>query len=198
MINFVIAAAIAYVIGSISSGVIVSRLLKLPDPRKSGSGNAGATNMLRVNGNMPAILVLFGDVVKGLIAMMIAVAFHLTGFMLALVAFAVVAGHVFSCFLRFKGGKGVATAAGTLFALAPWTLLFAVIVWVGVLALKRFVSLASISAAAATPIFILIGGNFRYFVPYILIAGLIIWKHEGNIQRLKAGTENKFELGKFK
>lgn len=198
MINFVVAAVIAYVIGSISSGVIVSRLLKLPDPRKSGSGNAGATNMLRINGKMPAILVLFGDVVKGLIAMMIAVAFHLTDFMLALVAFAAVAGHVFSCFLKFKGGKGVATAAGTLFALSPWTLLFAVIVWVAVLVFKRFVSLASISAAAATPVFLLVGGNFRYFVPYLLVAGLIAWKHRDNIQRLKAGTENKFELGKFK
>ncbi len=196
--SLIIALIVAYLIGSISSGVLVSKLLKLPDPRKHGSGNAGATNMLRTNGKMPAILVLFGDVVKGLIAMIIGVFLGLSGLLLGLVALAVVLGHVFSVFLRFKGGKGVATAAGALLALSPWTLLFSLAIWVTVLLVKRFVSLASIAAAAATPVFLLLGGNFPYFIPFVLAAGVIVFKHLDNIKRIKAGTENTFSLEMLK
>ncbi len=196
--NLIIAALLAYLIGSISSGVIVSKLLKLPDPREHGSKNAGATNMLRTNGKMPGVLVLIGDAVKGLVAIMIGITLGLSGMALATVALAVVIGHIFSAFLKFKGGKGVATAAGTLFALSPWALLFSFATWVAVLFFKRFVSLASIVAAAATPVFLLIGGNFRYFIPFVLIAALIIWKHRDNIQRIKAGKEDQFSLDKLK
>lgn len=196
--NLIIALVVAYIVGSIPSGVIVSRLLKVPDPRQHGSGNAGATNVLRTSGKMPALLVLIGDVVKGLIAVIVAVALGLTGFMLGIVALAAVLGHIFSAFLKFKGGKGVATAAGTLFALSPWVLVFSLATFVGVLFFKRFVSLASIVASAATPLFLLIGGNYRYFIPFVLVAAVIIWKHQENIKRIKAGTEHQFSFDLFK
>lgn len=191
MLALAVALAAGYLLGSISCGILVSKAFRLPDPRTQGSGNAGATNVLRSSGKIPAILVLVGDVLKGLLAIMMGFLLVKNSFALGLVALAAVIGHVFPVFFRFKGGKGVATAAGTLFALSPLVLILSAVVWAGVLVFRRFVSLASIIATAVTPFFLLLTGQADYFIQFALIAGLIIWKHQSNIQRLRAGTENK-------
>jgi len=174
---------------------LVAKFLNLPDPRTQGSGNAGATNMLRTSGTKAGIMVLIGDVLKGIIAIVIGYLFHVKGFGLGLVGLAAVIGHIFPLFFKFKGGKGVATAAGALLAISFWTFIFVLISWGIVLFITRFVSLASIIAGLAAPIYLLIGGNYVFFVPFALVSALIIWKHSSNIQRLRAGTEGKVKFG---
>lgn len=196
MLGFISALVIAYLLGSVSSASLVSKWFKLPDPRQNGSGNPGATNMLRIGGKKAGLMVLAGDLLKGVIAVLLGMLCQVKGFELGLVALSAVLGHVFPVFYKFKGGKGVATAAGVLIPLSFLTFIFAAATWGVVLFVTRFVSLSSIIAVLATPIFLLIGGNFPYFVPFAAIAGLIVWKHRDNIERLKAGKEHTFEFGK--
>lgn len=184
---------IAYLLGSISFSDIVTKAMKLPDPRTQGSGNAGATNVYRGN-KKAGILVLIGDVLKGVIAVAIGYAFRLHGAAIGFVALAAVLGHIFPVFYKFKGGKGVATAAGTLLIVSFWTFIFVMITWAIVLFVTRYVSLASMVAAIAAPIYLLIGGNFAFFFPYAIIAVLIIWKHSNNIQRLREGVETRINF----
>lgn len=191
----IIALIIAYLLGSLNSAVLISKYLKLPDPRSTGSGNAGATNMLRSFGQNKAFLVLVGDVLKGVLAILIARIFGVQGFMLGLVALAVVVGHVFPIFFKFKGGKGVATMIGATFILTFWVGLFTAVVWVVIALLLRFASLASLVASICAPLFMLIFGNHQYAFPLLLVAALIIWKHWGNIEKLRNGTESKIEFG---
>ncbi|OGO89899.1 MAG: acyl-phosphate glycerol 3-phosphate acyltransferase [Coxiella sp. RIFCSPHIGHO2_12_FULL_42_15] len=193
--GFIVSVVIAYLLGSISCAILVAKFLNLPDPRTQGSGNAGATNMLRTSGTKAGIMVLIGDVLKGIIAIVIGYLFHVKGFGLGLVGLAAVIGHIFPLFFKFKGGKGVATAAGALLAISFWTFIFVLISWGIVLFITRFVSLASIIAGLAAPIYLLIGGNYVFFVPFALVSALIIWKHSSNIQRLRAGTEGKVKFG---
>lgn len=189
--GFIISAIIAYLLGSISCAVLVTRFLKLPDPRTQGSGNAGATNVLRTSGGKAGILVLIGDMLKGLIAILIALLFHVKGAALGFVGLAAVIGHVYPVFFGFKGGKGVATAAGVLLPLSLVTFVFVLITFGIVMFVTRYVSLASMIGAIAAPIYLLIGGNYIYFLPFAFIAALIIWNHRSNIERLRAGTEPK-------
>jgi len=182
---------IAYLLGSISFSDIVTKALKLPNPRTHGSGNAGATNVFRTGNKTAGILVLVGDILKGVIAVAIGYAFNLHGAAIGFVALAAVLGHIFPVFYGFKGGKGVATAAGTLIVISFWTFIFVLITWAIVAFVTRYVSLASMVAAIAAPIYLLIGGNFAVFFPFAIIAALIVWKHSNNIQRLREGTENK-------
>lgn len=190
----VICVVIAYLLGSLQTSVLLSKILKFPDPRTQGSGNAGATNVLRTVGKNQALATLIGDVLKGFIAVMIARIFGVTGFFLALTALAAVAGHVFPCFFQFRGGKGVATAIGGLLLVSPFIAILVTVIWLVVVFMTRYISLASLISAAAAPILILIFSNTSYFIPILLMAGLIIWKHKENIQRLRAGTENKVNL----
>lgn len=192
--GFIASVVIAYLLGSVSCAILVAKLFNLPDPRTHGSGNAGATNVFRVGGKKAGLYVLLGDVLKGLLALVIAILFGVHGMALGFVALAAVAGHVYPVFFGFKGGKGVATAAGALFVISFWTLIFVVIVFALVLYFTRFVALASIAAVIAALIFLLIGGNYVYFFPFLLIAALIIWRHKDNIERMRAGTENKFSI----
>ncbi len=189
--TFILSVIIAYLLGSISTSILVSKYLKLPDPRTEGSKNAGATNMLRVGGKKPAIYALVGDVLKGVIAVLIGMLFHISGPALAFVGLAAVVGHMFPVFFGFKGGKGVATTAGVMLVLSFWVTLFLLATWVIVLLLSRYVSLASIVTAVAMPIYLLISGNAQYAFPTFLIAVLVVWKHWSNIERLRNGTENK-------
>ena len=189
----------AYLIGSISFAIVASWIFRLPDPRSYGSGNPGATNVLRSGKRAAALCTLLGDVAKGLVAVLLARHFApLIGFgeaMVATCAFAVFLGHLYPLYFRFKGGKGVATAAGILLGLSPWVALVALIVFVAVLALTRYASLASILAAfaavVASPISLGWGPNLAALS---LIAALVIWRHRANIQRLQSGTESKFNL----
>jgi len=186
----------AYLIGAIPTGLLLTRMLGGEDIRKAGSGNIGATNVYRVAGRKLGIITLAGDCLKGVIPLVVAQqVFGLTGNGLALVAMAAFIGHCFPVYLGFKGGKGVATALGIFLVLSPWAVLGALLVFIAVLWKWRFISLASISAAAIIPFLVmLISRSLPLFGATLLIAALVIWRHRANIERLRAGTENRFNL----
>jgi len=189
----------AYLIGSISFAVLASRIFHLPDPRSYGSGNPGAANVLR-SGKVPAALfTLLGDAAKGVVgvelARLLAPSFGLGPTTVALCALAVVLGHLYPVFFGFKGGKGVATSFGALLALSPWAALVAAAVFLVVVALFRYVSLASILAAgAAVVVSPLVLGWGAESGAVLAIAALVIWRHRANLQRLRRGTESKLNL----
>ena len=176
----IIAIAIAYFLGSLSASIILSKILKTPDPRTQGSGNAGATNILRTLGKQQALIVLAGDILKGLIAIWIGYLFHVHGFMLGLVGFAAVVGHIFPIYFKFKGGKGVATAVGVTLALSFLSGFLIAAAWLAVAFTLRYSSLASLIAMILAPIFLLIFSQASYFIPSVLIAALIFWEHKEN------------------
>ncbi len=194
MIPIIIFAVIAYLCGSLSSAVIVCKLLHLPDPRQEGSGNPGAANVLRIAGKKAAILVLIGDVLKGCIPVLLARLFHINGFSLGLVALAAVFGHIYPIFFRFKGGKGVATFAGTTLALSFMGGVAFGLAWLIVAFIFRYASLASLISSLLSLIYLTIFVKVSYFFPILAIFLLILWKHQGNLKRLKAGTERKIKL----
>ncbi len=190
----IICILLAYLIGSLSTAIILSKLLKFPDPRTTGSGNAGATNVLRSVGKHQALAVLIGDLLKGMLAVWIGRMLGLHDFWLGFVAFAAVVGHVFPLYFKFKGGKGVATAIGAIFALSFVVGVIALVIWMGIAVVLRYSSFASLAAIAATPILLLLFSSAAYLVPSILLALLIIWKHKDNIQRLRIGAESKIQF----
>ncbi len=198
------AAISSYIIGSFPTSYVVTRSIKGTDIRKSGSGNAGATNVLRTVGRMPALITLLVDMFKGAFAVTIVGDFFYGygvnlnyDFYRGLLALVVVSGHVWSVFLRFKGGKGVATTIGVGFALAPNVLWPSVAIWVVVFILSSYVSLASIIALVAFPIIAVFLNTPIYTVLFsIVICGLSIYKHKDNIDRLLKGQENKIKISK--
>jgi len=194
MITIIIFVVIAYLCGSLSSAIIVCKLLGLPDPRIEGSGNPGTANVLRIAGKKAAALVLLGDALKGFIPVVVARIFNVDGLALGLVAIAAVIGHIYPIFFKFKGGKGVATFLGTTFALSPIVGIAFILTWSIVAFLSRYASLASLISSILSIIYIFIFSKFAYLIPILAIIALIIWKHRGNIQRLLAGTESKINL----
>ena len=190
----IIAIGIGYAIGSVSFAILLSKLLKKPDPRTTGSGNAGATNILRTVGKNQALAVLIGDALKGLVAVLIGKMFGASGMGLALVALAAVAGHVFPFLFDFKGGKGVATAIGAFLGLSLFLGVLVIAAWVATAYLTRYASLASLVAMAAAVVVSVIFINHLYFIPTLLIAGLVTWKHAENINRIKTKTEDKLNF----
>ena len=190
-IVFIVAA---YLLGSVSFAVLMSKAFGLPDPRSYGSGNPGATNVLRSGRKAAAGLTLLGDAAKGWLAVFAAMWFaprdEQGALLIAAVALAVFLGHLFPVFLRFKGGKGVATALGVLLALNVWLGLCALATWMMVALLFRFSSLAALTAAAGAPVYALVLGLPRVWV---LATGimllLLLWRHKNNIRNLLAGTE---------
>jgi glycerol-3-phosphate acyltransferase PlsY len=190
----IVSIIIAYLIGSLNMSIIIALALGKPDPRTQGSGNAGATNTLRTSGKKDAAWVLLGDIIKGVIAVVIARIFHVEGFMLGLVALAAVVGHIFPLYFKFKGGKGVATMMGVLIALNIWIGVISIASFVITALLSRYASLASLTAAVVAVVCSLIFGHFHYFVPILVIAALIFWKHMANIDRLRTGTESKINF----
>jgi len=187
---------IAYLIGSLSFAVIVSRALGLPDPRSYGSGNPGATNVLRTGRKIAALLTLVGDGGKGWLAVFLgaryAAEFGVNDAAVAACAVAVFLGHLFPVFLGFRGGKGVATAGGVLLALDPWLGLAALATWIAVALLSRYASLASIVAAMCVPVYAFFISLPSAAVPaLIFIAAATVWRHRGNIRNLASGKERK-------
>ena len=192
-IVFVIAA---YLLGSISFAMISSKLFGLADPRTYGSGNPGATNVLRSGKKAAAALTLLGDAAKGWLAVILAIHFSPNDVpytMLAgVVALAVFIGHLFPVFLRFKGGKGVATALGVLLALNVWVGLGGLATWLFMALVFRYSSLAALTAAVATPIYaVLLGLPKDWVLASGIMSLLLIWRHKNNIQKLLAGQESK-------
>ena len=190
----IIAIIIAYLLGSLSSAILLAKAFNWPDPRTLGSGNAGATNVLRTLGKKQAAFVLTGDVLKGLIAVWVGYLFHVSAFMLGMVGLAAVVGHIYPLYFGFKGGKGVATAVGATFGLSFISGILMAAAWAVIVFLTRYASLASIIAVALAPVFLLLFSKAAFFIPSALIAALIIWKHKENIDRLKSNTENKVEF----
>ena len=191
----VVLVVLGYLSGSLSCAVIVCRLLKLPDPREQGSGNPGATNVLRLAGKQAAALTLAGDMLKGVIPVAIAHLLTDSPTILAATAVAAVVGHVYPVFFKFKGGKGVATAFGAVAALIPPVALFMAAVWVLVAMASRYASLASMVAVATAPLFALIFFQVpAYILALVIIAALLIYRHKANIERLKNGTESEISF----
>ena len=181
---------IGYLLGSIPSGVLLARLMNLGDLRQIGSGNIGATNVLRTGNKTAAALTLLADAGKGAIAVLIAR--HFAGEMAVQVAgIAALVGHCFPIWLRFKGGKGVATYFGIFFAVA-WPLgVVAGGIWLATAAISRYSSMAALIASGWLPIYMFFFGFRGYFFLAVVLGVLIYVRHLGNIERLKAGTETK-------
>lgn len=192
---FIIAVIIAYLLGSISCGILICRLKKLPDPRTQGSHNAGATNVLRIAGKQTAIMVLIGDAAKGLLAVMIGRCFGLSHVALGFIALAAILGHLFPIYFNFKGGKGVATLLGCLLGLSIWLTVIFIGVWLLMAKVFRYSSLAALTAIIATWIASLVLTT-GYFIPLFFISVVITIMHRGNIQRLFSGTESKINSNK--
>ncbi len=178
----------AYCLGSVSFAIVVSRLMQLPDPRTYGSRNPGATNVLRTGRRAAAVLTLAGDAGKGWLAVWLAQLYAPEA--AALAGLAVVLGHLFPLFHRFKGGKGVATAAGVLFGFDVWLGLGSLASWCVIAVFFRYASLASLVAALFAPFFAwYISLGYDVLLVAASIAALLIWRHKKNIGRLFAGTE---------
>jgi glycerol-3-phosphate acyltransferase PlsY len=181
---------LGYGLGSIPTGLLITRWQKGVDIRQYGSGNIGMTNVLRAVGKGAAALTLVGDLVKGLIPVLLASAWLVSPWPIGLVALAAVVGHLYPLFASFHGGKGVATTLGVFIPILTGPLLLAFVVWVVCIAIRRQVSLASLAAAASLPIAALIWGSPSAYVLYALVAAALIWyRHRDNIQRLLDGTE---------
>jgi len=187
--------ALAYLLGSVSFAVVVSKLFGLADPRTYGSGNPGATNVLRSGKKSAAALTLLGDALKGWFAVWVALRLGLPTSGVALAMIAVFAGHLFPVFLRFKGGKGVATALGVLSAFSPTLCLATLATWIIVAFFFRMSSLAAIAAAFFVPFYylILIGVLWRFeppiFAALVVISATLVYRHKANIARIMKGTE---------
>lgn len=183
----------AYLLGSIPTGLLLAKAFGV-DIRTKGSGNIGATNVYRTVGKKLGILTLAGDCLKGLVPVLVAKGMGLPAGMVAAVGLAAFLGHVYTVFLGFKGGKGVATALGVFLGVSPLSILLALAVFIPVLYKWRFVSLASITAAGVVPIAVaLIERRPEPTAMALVIASIVIWRHRENIARLRAGTENVFK-----
>ena len=182
----------AYLIGAIPVGFLVARAAGGTDIRRSGSGNIGATNVLRTLGKGPAILTLLGDIVKGYLAVSAAGAIGTEPWAAAGGAVAAVVGNCWPVFLAFRGGKGVATGLGAFLALMPWAVAPTAVLWLAVTALTRYVSLASIVACLSLPVGAALLGYSRHAVIAAAVAGaIILWRHRENLVRLAGGTERR-------
>lgn len=185
---------LAYLCGAIPTGVIIARRLGI-DVRTVGSGNIGATNVARSVGKRAGLLTLLGDVAKGVVPIFIVRALDLGETALACAAVAALLGHLFSPFLHFSGGKGVATGLGVFLGLAPQVIVIALLLFVFTFAMKRIVSLASLVATGATPILLLLLSYPRgHVIAGFIVAGFIIFRHHENIRRLLKGQETQFNL----
>jgi glycerol-3-phosphate acyltransferase PlsY len=184
----------SYLIGAISFGIVVSHFFSLPDPRTIGSKNPGATNVLRTGKKLAALLTLLGDALKGAITVGLAQYFELSSWMVGLIAIATLIGHVFPIYYGFKGGKGVATAAGILFMFS-WVMgLIVLAIWLIVFLIWRYSSLAAIIAGSLSPVIgFFYGIDFYELIASSMIAFILILRHMENIKRLINGTESGFK-----
>lgn len=195
MLSYILAAMGAYALGSIPFGLLVSHSLGEKDPRTAGSKNIGFTNVLRVSGKKAGILTLFGDIGKGVLASVLAQSMGAPRPWVLLIAFAVVLGHIFSLFLAFKGGKGVATALGSVLGIEPFLGVCLVGIWIGTVIIFKYSSGGALAAFFCFPILSLFfDKDFSLILFSLCILGLIIYGHTDNISRLRKGTESKVSL----
>jgi glycerol-3-phosphate acyltransferase PlsY len=195
------AALVAYLVGSLSFAVVVSRFMGLADPRTYGSNNPGATNVLRSGNKLAAALTLLLDAVKGWLPVWVAVhegaAYGLGEGTVAMVALAAFAGHVWPVFFRFKGGKGVATAAGVLIGIQPLLGLATLATWLIVAYFSRYSSLAALASALFAPAYYFLGHRVAWYVDNLVLlavavmSAVLIWRHQANIGKLMRGEESR-------
>ena len=182
----------AYLLGSLSAAILVCKILGLSDPRAGGSGNPGTTNVMRLHGKKAALLTLTGDIIKGIIPVLIAKVIVSSEFIIALSGLAAFLGHIFPIYFKFKGGKGVATLIGVLFA-THW--LFGAIyvaIWLLTAAIFRYSSLAALIATFSIPVYIyFLEQNLQYAISFSIITAILFWRHKSNIYKLFYGKENK-------
>jgi glycerol-3-phosphate acyltransferase PlsY len=182
---------LAYFTGSVSSAIIVCKIMGLADPRENGSGNPGATNVMRIGGKKAAAITLFGDAMKGLLPVLLAKSLHADSLLLSLVVFAAFLGHLYPLFFAFKGGKGVATSFGVTLGV-NWLLGLVVFgTWLAVYKTSKISSLSALVAAILTPLYVwLLIGDLHLLIIFILISVILLWRHKSNIQRLLAKQES--------
>ena len=191
-LNGVIFFLAAYLLGSIPFGLVVSRLFGVRDPREGGSGNIGFTNVLRLSGKKVGTLTLVGDLGKGWVVGWVAMSFFSHTIWGLLGVLAVVVGHMFPIFLRFHGGKGVATGLGGILGLHFGMGLMLILIWLTTVGICKYSSGGAIMAFGVFPLLVyLLGGRLDFFIFSILLSGMIIFKHKGNIERIVNGTESK-------
>jgi glycerol-3-phosphate acyltransferase PlsY len=188
-------ALFGYLLGSIPTGVILTRLFSHVDPRQAGSQNIGATNIFRTAGKTLGILTLIGDALKGVIPIAVAIRWGVSDPWIALSGLTPLLGHVFPIFLAFKGGKGVATALGVYLVISPVAVLLEIFIFGAIVWKWRYISLGSITCAVTMPVLIAFfrSNSQSYFVISVIIAALILYRHQSNISRLLQGTENKWK-----
>ncbi len=195
--NFIIMLILCYFAGAIPSGVWIGKIFKGIDVRDYGSKNSGATNCYRLRGAKLGIEVLVVDILKGFLPMLIASKYVTGPFQTVFLGMVIILAHTYSCFINFKGGKGVATSLGVFLFLAPYVILVLILVFFTVFAMFRYVSLASIISAGALPILVFImdkSNNIYLFVLSLIIGVFVIYRHKTNIERLYRGTETKFKF----
>lgn len=192
---FILIILVVYLIAAIPTGVVLSRLMGSEDIREKGSGNIGATNVYRVAGKTAGVLTLLGDMLKGLLPLLaIKTWLNPTPEQLGIASAVAIVGHCYPVYLKFKGGKGVATALGIFLVLSPQAVGGALIVFIAAVALTRFISLGSVLAAMSAPLLILMLDHPQaIFLATLFIAALVVWRHRTNIKRLMDGTENRFK-----
>ena len=188
---------LGYLLGAVPFGIVVSKALGLPDPRTAGSKNVGFTNVLRVSGKKAGVLTLLGDLGKGWVVAWVAMHWLTVESYIMIVALAPILGHIFSPFLGFKGGKGVATAVGVVLGLSPSIGLLLLLIWLGAVAIWRYSSGGALAAFTCFPIVAIVNEQRQELLIFSLLVGALIWfKHKDNIVRLWKGTESK--IGKKK
>ncbi len=196
---FIFSITVAYLVGSLSSAIIVCRLANLPDPRTQGSKNPGATNVLRLAGKKYAIIVLIADMLKGLLPVLLTSLLTSSPIILSFTCFAAVFGHMYPVFFQFNGGKGVATALGAFLGLQFIMGVVIIAVWLTIANFSRYSSLASICAIVFAPFYsLIIFGNLQPFFPLSLITIFVLYKHRNNISRLMVGEEPKITFKRTK
>lgn len=184
--------ALAYLLGSVSTAVIIARVMGLPDPREVGSKNPGATNVLRYGGKAAAVLTLAGDMLKGVVPVLIARALTADAVIITLCGFAAFLGHLFPVFFGFRGGKGVATSLGVWLALNLWVGLALIATWVIMALLFRYSSLSALVASALAPLYVAwLSPGAPYLSTMIVMSAILILRHRANISKLIAGKEAK-------
>lgn len=188
-------ALFGYLLGSVPTGVLLTKFFSKVDPRKTGSKNIGATNIFRTAGKTLGVLTLVGDVLKGMIPIGIAIQLDVSDLWIATAGLSSLLGHVFPIFLGFKGGKGVATALGVYVMISPIAVFIEFLLFAGMVGKWRYISLGSISCATTIPILIAFfrSDSQAYFILSVIIAALILYRHQSNISRLLQGAENKWK-----
>lgn len=208
ILKILLLAAFAYALGSLSSAVLVCKCMGLPDPRTEGSKNPGATNVLRIGGKFPALLTLLGDVLKGVIPVVLGLVFSLHPIAISVMMLAVFLGHLYPFFFGFQGGKGVATLFGIIFALCWPVGVATLLTWLAVFMFTRISSLGALASAVVLPFYLyylnkywlnalgsgFAGGKDIYWLPVTVMSIILIWRHSNNIKRLLRGEETKSKL----